>query len=726
MRSQAVVVALLTVGLGVPLAASPAAAEVAVPAAPAQEDGLETRTKATYVVDPAAAAIRVTVEVTLANQIPDRNRNGVIEQAYFSEIGVPVLTEAANFVAAGGAGPLTVTAQDIGNPYVRSALVDLEPNLFYGQSQTVKLTYDLPNQRPRSPGVSRANDAFVAFPAFTFGDAGLSSVEVRLPKRYEVEVVGAELEETTQGDQKILSAQSIEDPDGFIAFVVGTDEAKLVSKPADTDGAEVVVRAWPDDAEWADFAAKQVADAKPVLEELVGLPWPRDDELAIVESASPYAYGYAGWYDEADHAISVGDELDPRVMVHELSHVWFNSRLFADRWVAEGFAEEYATTALEELDQPQDGPAAPDRRAAGAVALNDWSDPFLLDETSEATELFGYAASWYIVDQIAQEVGVEKLRGVLDAVADQRITYTGDPDPESFVGVADWQRLLDLLEGEAGSAKAPDLWDTFVVNDAQRAELAARTTARTTYDELVASGDGWTPPLEVRRVMAEWNFGALDDAVAEAEDVLAVRDDIEAALTGLDVEDLGLEEAYETAEGTQTVLPVARETLHAAEAYAAADEQMDEGVGFLGEVGLLWSGTDGRLDTARRELEAGDPGASLRASAAVEQSLDDAARDGALRVGGVVLVGGGGLFALWRIRRWRRRRRKDKVERAERSAEAKLAALPSLPQVEPLSSLTGKPRTPPPLPPMPPTGPTARRSPRLSDADDDPTPRGVS
>ena len=690
MRSQAVVAALLTVGLGVPLASAPAAGEAA---APTQEDGLETRTKATYVVDPAAGAIRVTVDVTVANQIPNRNSNGVIEQAYFSEIGVPVLTEAANFVATKADGaPLTVTPKDIGNPYVRSALVDLEPNLFYGQSQAVKLTYDLPNQRPRAAGVSRANDAFVAFPAFTFGDSGLSSVEVRLPKRYEVEVVGTELEEVTQGDQKILSAQNIDDPDNFMAFVVGTDEAKLVRKPADTDGAEVEVRAWPDDAEWADFAAKQIADAKPVLEDLIGQPWPRDDELAVIETAGPYAYGYAGWYDEADHSISVGDELDPRVMVHELSHVWFNSRLFADRWVAEGFAEEYATTTLEELGQRQDGAAAPDRRGAGAVALNDWSDPFLLDETSEATEQYGYAASWYIVDQIAQEVGVDKLRGVLAAIADQEITYAGDPDPESFVGAADWQRLLDLLEGQAGSAKAGELWDTFVVNDDQRAQLVARASARTTYDELVASGDGWTPPLEVRRLMAEWDFGVLDDAVAEAEEVLAVRDDIEVALGGLDVEDLGLEEAYESAEGTEDVLPVARDTLEAAEAYAAAESHLDEGAGVLGEAGLLWSGTDDRLDTARRELEAGDPAASLRASAAVEQSLDDATRDGALRVGGVVVVGGVGLFGLWRVRRWRRRRRR---QRAERSADAKLAALPSLPELEPLSSLTGTPKPPP-------------------------------
>jgi hypothetical protein len=654
------------------------------PGAPVQEDGLETRTASTYVVDPAAAVVRVSVEVTVTNQIPNRNAGGVIEQAYFSEIGVPVLTEAANFVAARSVGGnATVTPRDVGNPYVRSAVVDLEPNLFYGQTQTITLTYDLPNQPPRAPAVSRANDAFVTFPAFSFGDPGLGRLEVRVPERYEVEVVGAELTEATREGHTVLTAENIETPDMFLAMIVGTDDEKLVAKQADVDDARVEVRAWPNDAEWADFAAAQVADAKPVLEDLIGLPWPSEEELAIVETAGPYAYGYAGWYSETDHTISVGDELDPRVMVHELSHVWFNSKLFADRWVAEGFAEEYASTALDQLDQPQDGATAPDPRAPGAVALNDWSDPFLLDDTSEATEAYGYGAAWYVIDRVAEEVGLEELEAVLAAADAQTITYAGDPEPEGMAGALNWQRLLDLLEDTAGSTEAAELWDAYVVNEEQRAQLAERAEARTAYQALADEGGEWTPPLEVRRVMATWEFASLDDAAAEAEAVLAVRDDIEAALEGLGVDELGLEDAYEAADNTEDVLPVAEDTLEAAEAYAAADRRMDEGEGPLGVVGLLWSGTDDRLDTARRELEGGDPAASLRASRAVERRLDTAGRDGAIRVAAVVLVLGVLLFAGLRYRRWRKARRRRK---AEKMADEKIASLPAFASLDPLGS----------------------------------------
>lgn len=661
---------------------APAAPAEALPAvvaksiaavAPGQEDGLETKTSVAYTVDPAAAVIRVRVEATVTNQIPNRTSGGVIEQAYFSEIGVPVLAEAANFQAStSGGAVVAVTPKDIGNQFVRSALVDLQPSLFYGQTQTVTLTYDLPNQKPRAPGVSRANEAFVTFPVFVFGDAGQASVEVRLPERYDVEVVGSALEEATKDGQTVLTAANIDDPDGFSAFVVGTDDAKLVDKAVDADGAEVNVRAWPDDAAWADFAAKQVADAKPVLEELIGQPWPRDDALEIVETASPYAYGYAGWYSEADHKISVGDELDPRVMVHELSHVWFNSRLFADRWAAEGFAEEYSTTALDELGQRQGGPAAPDRRADGAVALNDWSDPSLLDENSDATERYGYATSWYVVDQLAQEVGVEKLREVIAAIADQQISYTGDPEPESYEPGANWQRLLDLLENRAGSEMAGELWDGFVVNDEQRALLAQRAEALAAYDGLVERGGEWTPPQEVRQLMTQWKFDAVADAVDDADAILEVRDDIDAALKGLDVAPQGLEDGYESARATDDLLSGAEDTLDAAQGYRDADEHFDEGAGPLGVIGLLGSGTDDRLDTARRELESGDASASLRASAAVERRLDNAVRDGALRVAAVVFLLALVLFTLFRARRWRRRRGQKRIDRA---ADAQLAPL---------------------------------------------------
>ena len=55
----------------------------------------------------------------------------------------------------------------------------------------------------------------------------------------------------------------------------------------------------------------------------------------MVETASPYLYGYAGWYMPFESVIEVGDELDQHVMLHELAHIWFNDDLFEGRWINE-------------------------------------------------------------------------------------------------------------------------------------------------------------------------------------------------------------------------------------------------------------------------------------------------------------------------------------------------------------------------------------------------------
>jgi hypothetical protein len=657
-RSRVIAIALMAAGMAFgPMATpTPAAAEVvavARHAAPILE-GLRTETSARYEVDPAAQAIHVTVDMTLKNEVPDVDRGRVIEQTYFSHFSVPVLAEATNFRATSDGGPSTpVVEEEIpDDPWVKYAVIDLQPDIYYQQARTVRLTYDLPNQPARTTGLSRVNDAFVSFPVFADGDPGLTSVEVRLPERYQVEVIGGQLAQEERDGQIVLSATQIPDPAVFIPVVVASDDQHLVSQSVDLDGVAVEALAWPDDPQWADFVIEQLGAAVPVLIDMIGQPWPARGELDVIETAAPYAYGYAGWYSEVGNEISIGDELEPLVIVHEVSHVWFNSDLFADRWINEAFAEEYAAATLEELGQAPTPPATPDRAAPAAVALNDWGDPSILDEQSDATEQYGYAASWYVLEQIADEIGPDGMREVIAAAADDEIAYLGDPDPEASSGVTNWQRLLDLLQERGGSEQAAGLFETYVVNESQQADLDLRTTARTEYAALVERGGGWSPPLEVRQLMSDWEFAGAGPSIAEADAVLDVRRSIERVLNGTGVEPTGLEDSYETAADVADVVPVAEATLDASQAYSAAQERFDAGPGILGSVGLWWSGTGGRLDDARTQLETGDPGTSLEASAAVEQRLDDAARNGALRLGGTSVVAGAAAFGLVR---WRRR-----------------------------------------------------------------------
>ncbi|HEV7762476.1 MAG TPA: hypothetical protein VGO78_25885 [Acidimicrobiales bacterium] len=705
MRRQAVVVALLAGGialLGPAAAPMPASAgvgsagaaadAVAVPAvvAPAgaaddTDDGLKAEAKTTFVVDPPARKIHVTTNVTLTNQVADVNRGNVVEQYYFYQYAVPVLSEAEGAHAQRSDGTaLTVNlhaSEDAAQQWVKFAQVDLAPRLLFGQSQAITLTYDLPYQAPRSAGLSRANDALVTFPAFSAGDAGLTSIEVRLPSTFSVEVVGDPLDQQQRDGQTVLTAGPIQNPDTFTAIVVATDDDRLVSKDIQVEGRDVEVRAWPDDADWATFVADQLGATMPALEGLIGQPWPTERGLDVVETASPYAHGYAGWYSQVDHSISLGDELDPLVIAHELSHVWFNANLFDARWINEGLADEYAQTTLQQLHKPTPDAAVPDRNGPGAVSLNDWSTPSLLEQQDDATEAYGYAASWYVMDQVAAEIGVDKMRDVIDAVTREQLPYPGDPDdphPATVDGVANWQRLLDQLENVGGSRRATELFGTYVANDSQKPTLAARTQARLAYAGLAERGGEWSPPVFVRGEMSGWDFDKAGAEILQANAVLDVRDDIDAVLEGHDVGHLALEDSYEQSDDLTALGAEADETLDAARAYRDADDRMDRGAGLIGAVGLLGSGTDGQLDEAADQLAGGDAEASLDASASVEDHLDSASRNGLLRLAGLLVVLGG---LAWVIRH-----RRGEERRRQRTAEAEIAQLEAMYARRPASS----------------------------------------
>jgi hypothetical protein len=285
-----------------------------------------------------------------------------------------------------------------------------------------------------------------------------------------------------------------------------------------------------------------------------------------------------------------------------------------------------------------------------------------------------------VLDQIDTEIGAEKMREVVDAVSRDRIPYVGDPEPEDVHGVANWQRLLDQLENVGGSHRASELFGQFVANDSQKPALAARTQARQAYAALAERGGEWTPPLRLRLAMTEWKFDEAGAALLQANAVLDVRDDIDEVLDGLDVGHLALEDSYESARELGDVNAVAADTLDAAEAYRDADEHVDDGVGVLGTIGLLGSGTDGELDEAADQLAAGHTEASLDASAAVENDLESATRNGLLRLAGLAVLLGLAVAGLRRLGRDRRRRRTAQAEIDQLEAlYARRAASPSSP-----------------------------------------------
>ena len=107
--------------------------------------------RTTYTVDLAGSVVRVHHAVTLTNQTPDRVSGAYVEQYYFHAFSIPILGQGTGVVAQRGDGRgLGVTVEPVEGGLISFAVVDLSPNLFYGQTQTIRLSYDIVGVPPRS------------------------------------------------------------------------------------------------------------------------------------------------------------------------------------------------------------------------------------------------------------------------------------------------------------------------------------------------------------------------------------------------------------------------------------------------------------------------------------------------------------------------------------------------------------------------------------------------
>ena len=255
-----------------------------------------------------------------------------------------------------------------------------------------------------------------------------------------------------------------------------------------------------------------MAEGVPVLEDLIGLDWPRSDDTEVIESNTPYLYGYAGWFEPVNGVIEIGDELDQNVILHELTHRWFNDQMFATRWINEGLAEELAAQAMAELGGDPEASKLPPAAHPGHQPLNTWSDPQLQSAATEQQEAYGYAASYAVVHEVVDELGEDATRRVLRAAAADRIAYVGDAEPERQVASASWRYFLDLVEELGGASEASERFEAVVVDEAGKDDLADRAEARERYADLEQAGKGWAAPLVVRRAMASWRFDEADPA----------------------------------------------------------------------------------------------------------------------------------------------------------------------------------------------------------------------
>jgi hypothetical protein len=375
------------------------------------EGGLRYEAHSTYTLDPAARVVHVLVDMTLTNEKSNSTSGDVITSYYWSDITVPMLSSATNLAATRDGQSQGIRREMSDSGRFAFAIVDLSANIYYRDVARVQVTYDLPSEAPRSGATTRVNSAFATFWAFPVADPNLTSVRIVIPKSFDVEYIGPDMEQSTQGNEWLYESGAIADPLEWGVIVSARDDRELAVTHADTDDHKVEIRGWPDDKKWAKFVKRHITDGLPELEALIDLPWSNNGKLKITETVSPYLYGYAGWYSSVDNTIEIGDDLDGEVVLHEVSHIWFNDELFGDRWINEGFAQTYSNLVLAEIGGKARSPSSAESSSEGAQPLNEWGDPsFRDDEQSRVEEEFGYNASWFVIDALTDEIGTRKMR----------------------------------------------------------------------------------------------------------------------------------------------------------------------------------------------------------------------------------------------------------------------------------------------------------------------------
>lgn len=680
---------LLVVGAAlVPPAAAPVTPFLAAFDAPVARaaGGLTVTTTAAYVVVPAEAVVRVTVDVTLRNVQPTVVSGGVVTRYYFDGVNLAIQPEAVRFRATQGGTSLHVQVAPKRGYTIASVL--LRRSLYFQQSTTLRLTYELPAGTPRSASDIRVSRAFATFPAWAFGDTG--SVRIEVPRPYAVEVSGDEMAQAITGGATILTA-STSDPPAWYASINARNDDALTRDALDVRGGEqIVVRGWPEDAAWRREVGNVLTRGVPDLVQRIGLPWPVDGALAVTEIHTPLLEGYAGFYDTATDEITVGEDLDDQTIVHEVSHAWFNGGLFTERWISEGLADEYAARVLGALGQVVPGPGDVRPTSRYAFALNDWPPPAAIrDDTSSGREHFGYDAAWTVIRQVVASAGEDGMRAVFKAAADGTIAYVGAGAPERSALPGDWRRFLDLAEELGGATGVADLLATWALPAGSGAGLRARATARAAYHALLAESDGWAAPYAVRSPMDRWAYADAEAAIGEAARILERRDATATLARAQGLAPSGaLRAVYEgapDAAALATAATLAAEGQSSLEAIAAAVGAAVAPRDWVVSLGLEGTDPDGDLAAARVAWTAGDLATAAQRATLASSTLAGAPEAGRLRatvigIGGALLL----LLVLALLLALRRRRRLRR-----RAALAALAVRPAGPLDEPPEASDG-------------------------------------
>ena len=600
------------------------------PVARGAEYTLESQ--AAYDVRPDEGRIGVSVAVTFTNTTPDPEG----QFSVFDEVKLAIHDAAADVAATDDDGELEVAVAV--EDEVNVATVELRDELRFEDSTTFDLTYTLADS---SDAQLRVRPSVVVFPAWGFGTS--SEVRVTVPAGYEVRVDGDPLSE----ESGVLVSGPIEDPAAWLALVTAVREPEYTdfeaSVPLDGGTADLRVRAFTDDEAWGERTLALVSEALPLLEQELGLPYPRIGQLVVTETVAGDQSGF-GEQAGTGAEIAIAFDQPPFTAIHQAAHVWLSPELVEARWLREGLASDAAARVAEQLEVavPFDPAERATERAESAFPLDSWSA-----DAGPDGEAYGYAASWAFINALEETVGIEAIRTVLARVAASLGPYQPsevkpEPLPDGVAAPAaalTTRAFLDHLETVSGA----DLTERFaeqVLTEGDIALLPPREEAREQFAALVDQGGSWGAPDSVLGAMTAWEFGEAQTQMEAAAAWLDRRDDLLDRMerAGLSAPER-LQQAYRSYGGGPEAVAELEAEQAVVDAYLAAADEVNAERSFIERIGLIGGpDPDVELNRANGRFADGDLRGAIDAVSEAQRIVAAAEMGGIVRIVSAVLV----------------------------------------------------------------------------------------
>lgn len=590
-------------------------------------------TSARYVVDPSAGEIAVTVEVTFTNTTP--NPSGQVSG--FDRIDLAIHNGASQVAAEDAKGSLTVDLEI--RDGVQVASVKARSRVRYNRSASFTLSYLLADGS--APDV-HVRSQVVRFAAWGFGTS--SQVTVELPGSYQVRADGDPMVIDSDGGVQRLTSGPIPDPAIWLALLTASRPSAYAMQAATVALAsgtvDLQVRAWSDDTAWGERTLAILTAGLPLLEQAIGLPYPRIGPLVVTEVVG--GEGSGGDLVSPGAEIQVAFDGPAFTLLHQAAHIWISEQLAAERWIREGLASHYAARVGADLGvpPPHDPSARADELAAAARPLTAWG----LEAAGAAGDAYAFAASWAFIDRIATASGEAHLAEALGRIVAGVSAYDPiDPDPGASSGLrfapVDTRRLLDQLAAASGADLA-DLFGKVALGPAADLELAQRAAARVAYDRLIASAGNWGAPDPIRAAMSGWRFDEARAGMVAAAAWLAERDALLSTIAqgGLTTPDR-LRDQFTAGGGGPEAQAELQAERTVADAFLELQGRATAPRGPIETIGLFAADDPGQLIAeAAASFAQGDLGAAANALDRAEVQLNRALANGVVRAASAAVL----------------------------------------------------------------------------------------